>query len=642
MSYQILLATVDEIKGGVSEVHALSSTQVKNEFKEMMMECGEVAILLENLTVEKRNRFSKKHIVDHGSSVLLDLYNISQTIFSELLIYAGFSSVQIQEITQACKESLSSSEKTICNLFEANALETSLLKYPPNKSLLAYRQSAKSTADENVFDSFVSYLISEGIPSVVLEKIARLDFYQKDLLFRDLQDYRFNEIYQNFVETGSMKQVDIKYCKNKITKSLLKHFNQFPYQCLEKDGYPLVMKSEKFFDEDFLEKRSPATYFDAWGVIDTVLHVYCVTTQSNFQNQDVQAVKFGYGILNGIKKGTLKDVSDFKITAVCSTILSDEHENARIFNEQVKVLLNSKKISFLDYNALKFSPVDKEILNIISTTPEDLYNQLKGRLSIGFHSDKSPSVMLKDLENQIISSIQRLEKSIFVMGEIIKNNPTLDLIDGAIGAYAVELDQSFKLAYDASTLYCPGNGEIDEILNRVEEGLSNIRDTLVQSNSSFADSVSLAISRPAHIIKISKARKEKYIEVQKAIDNGSVTFNEQLRLTTVSHGLSIRGVHGASVRSQVLTGHYNKGSISQSLLVDTIMAQIELIVEKQQKSIHGTWSQHSCKALIKGINQANAKGFDLTQVVDVLNKTPELKEKIKNQCNVGNGSKMQM
>lgn len=77
MSYQILLATVDEIKGGVSEVQALNSIQVKNEFKEMMLECGEVAILLENLTVEKRNRFSKKHVVDHGSSVLLDLYNLS-------------------------------------------------------------------------------------------------------------------------------------------------------------------------------------------------------------------------------------------------------------------------------------------------------------------------------------------------------------------------------------------------------------------------------------------------------------------------------------------------------------------------------------------------------------------------------------
>ena len=640
MSYQILLATVDEIKGGVSEVHALSNTQVKNEFKEMMIECGEVAILLENLTVEKRNRFSKKHIVDHGSSVLLDLYNISQTIFLELLTYAEFSSAQIQEIAQACKDCLSSSDKTICNLFEANALETSLIKYPPNKHLLTYKRIAKSTGEESFLDSFVSYLISEGLPSVVLEKIARLDFYQKDLLFDDLKDYRFNEIYQNFVETGSMKDADIKYCKNKITKSLLNHFNKFPYQCLEKDGYPLVVKSEKFFNEDFLEKRSPATYFDAWGVIDTVLHVYCVTTQSNFQNQDVQAVKFGYGILNGIKKGALNNISDFKITAVCSTIISDEHENARNFNEEVETLLKSNKISLLDYNALKFAPVDKEILNIIATTPEDLYNQLKGRLSIGFHSDKSPSVILKDLENQIVSSVQRLEKSIFVMGEIIKNNPTLNLIDGAIGAYAVELDESFKLAYEASTLYCPGNREIDEILNRVEEELSNVRDTLVKSNSSFADKISLAIPRPAQIIKMSKARKEKYIEVQKAIDNGSVTSNEQLRLTTASHGVNVKGESGRAARSQVLTGYYR--SISQSLLMDAIIAQIEVIVENQKKSVNRTWAKNSCNALIKGINQASTKGFDLTQVVAMLDVYPELKDKIKNQCNIGSGNKMRI
>lgn len=639
MSYQILLATVNEIKGGILEVHALNSTQVKNEFKEMMMECGEVAILLENLTVEKRNRFSKKHVMDHGSSTLLDLYNISPTVLSELLIYAGFNPTQIKEVTQACKECMLSSNKTICNLFEANTLETSVLKYPPNKHLLTYKRLAKSTGDEN-FDSFVSYLILEGLPSVVLEKIARLDFYQIDLLGRDLQqDYMFKGIYQKFIETGSINEANIKYCKNKINKSLLQHFNQFPFQCLEKNGYPLVMMSEKFFDEDFLEKRSPATYFDAWGVSNTVLHVYCVTTQNNFQNQDIQAVKFAYGILNGIKKGALNNISDFKIKAVCSTILNDDHENARLFNEEVEKLLKNQKISLLDYNALKFSPVDKEILNIIATTPEDLYNQLKGRLSIGFHSDKSPSVMLKDLESQIISSIQRLEKSIFAIGEIIKNNPTLNCIDRAIGNYVTELNQSFKLAYDVSILYCPGNEEIDGVLNRVESGLSNIRDTLVQSNSSFIDSISLAISRPAQIIKLSRVRKEKYIEEQKSIDNDSTTSVEQLRLATASHAANLRS---PILRSHVLNGIYNKGSILQSVLVDAIMVQIEVILENQKKSSHGTWNKNSCSALIKGINQANSKGFDLTEVFNVLNKTPELKDKIKDQCNVGIESKMRI
>lgn len=396
-------------------------------------------------------------------------------------------------VTDECTEM---PNKIIRNLFEAFSLEISILKYPPNKSLLSNGHQANSADDGKVPYSITTQFIGEGPCIAFLRYIAQLDFYQHSMMEHDLQDFRFKEIYQEFTETGIMSETDTHYCKQRIDAALHEHHGQFR-QWIEKSGNPLLLIDEEPTEDCLIGGRARTVNLDAWGVSNSVLHAYCLTSQTTFGNKAAQAVMLGEGILNSIKAGKLKGISDFHITTACSTIFYKDRDNTHPLNEELKNLLGEGNITLLDYNAMKYVQVDKEILHIIVNTPEPLYNQLKGRLTFGFHSDKSVSVLLKDFETQTIMSTERLRKATSLIASLIINLETSNGKEKMIGQWLNAMDQSFGLAHSAAILHFPGNEDLQDLLDNVEANLSNARDTLVRANSPYADNISLATSRHA-------------------------------------------------------------------------------------------------------------------------------------------------
>lgn len=347
-------------------------------------------------------------------------------------------------------KNIENSMQLICNLFEACALETSMLKYPPNKSLLSHEPC-----------------------NTPLSHIAELDFYQRSLMDLDLQDPRFNNMYQEFIETGEISEQGAHYCKQRIDATLGAHWSQFPHMRIEPNNR-------------VRDGRTQFTEPDAWGVSGSVLQAYLVTTQTNCADKATQAVLLGQEILNGINSGNLKNTLDFKITTSCATNFGTWRSSTPL-NQELIEMMQQGEITPLDYNALKYAQVDEGIWRIIATTPEPLYTQLQGRLRFGFHSDKSPNILLKDIDSQASQSSTRLKMSSSLINSIVNNSNQIEENSILIDQLIRSIDQAFKFAQRAAAMYFPGDANLRELLIDVETNLSGVRDTWVPTNTDFAD-----------------------------------------------------------------------------------------------------------------------------------------------------------
>ncbi|MER3447421.1 MAG: hypothetical protein C4294_18620 [Nitrospiraceae bacterium] len=490
--FKELETVISEIESEVNPKSDFAKFEIKEYFKSLMQEAGDASILLESISLDSHQNLDNKPVLDFATNVITRIHKISPEILVNLCQYTGFSQKQIVKVKEICELKEKSTDKSICHLFESTALELSLINYPKNKELLKSKKNnlkVNEEEDENTFDSFLRYLVKIGVPSQILENLASLTVYQKFQLQDDLKiNFKLQNIYNRFVETGIINKDEIEYSKNIIYSSILKNLNSHPIQILNTNGYPVASYSDKQFTEEFFMKCSPSTVFDAWGVKDEMLLVYCMTNNHTFESQDIQIVRDAYGVLNGMSKGKLNGVKDFEMIALCNPLLGDDNEDYLMFNNQLKQMVNAGTISQLEYNSLKYAPVNKEMLNIIDNTADGLYEQIKGRISLGLHSDNSLAVKLKTKSIQVSTSISGIVRAIGTLKKISECNPTLHQIDSAFATYAKDMADGYRLAHAAFVNYSPKDLETKDLLDNAIKDLLAIKKTLISSNSRHSKS----------------------------------------------------------------------------------------------------------------------------------------------------------
>ncbi len=432
------------------------------EFKSLMHYYDRFSQEINDQPNEKHHRHLLEMDIESACKDLLNLHSRSPSAFAKFLADTEFELAQISKITKAIHKHSGNLDAMICNLFNANAMETPILKYPPNEYLLITGDQPNSRADYKKNDLFVTYLTNKLLPGMTAKQIAQLGFYQEHLLEHDLQNPRFNEIYQEAIETGEIKEAHTKYCRDVIQATLRTHHNRIEHRSTSANPSPCN--------------------FDAWGLHEMVLYVYCITPQYDFASTREKTEKAIQEIVDGIENNKLTNVSDFKITTACSTIFNSNHPIAHPLKSAADKLLKDGLTSILDYNALKFVEVDKEIIQIIATTPINLYNKLEGKMHFGFHSDKSPNIILKDLEIQIASSTDRLARAVSLAMLLMSSKSISHEGRPAFVSLIASMIQSLNLALYASKRHQLENSKLNELLFTIEADLSDIQTTLVADN----------------------------------------------------------------------------------------------------------------------------------------------------------------
>ncbi|WP_141739028.1 MULTISPECIES: hypothetical protein [Stenotrophomonas] len=408
--------------------------------------------------------FEEKNI-ESACRELLQLHNHSPSALANYLADTQLNLAQPNELTEALRNHSRNLNTLICNLFNASAMETSILKFPPNEHLITTRDLPTVLADDKTH-SLVARLTDDFLPGMIAQQIAQLGFYQEHLLEHDLLDPRFGEIYQKASETGDINEADTKYCKSAIETSLRTHHNQSP-----------------FFTKDNLASCN----FDAWGLHESVLHVYSITPQYDFTSTRIKTEKAIQEMASAIEGNKPAKISDFKITTLCSTIFNSDRRNVHPLKSSVDQLLKDGVASTLDYNALKFVEVDTEVLHIIATTPKSLYKKLQGKMYVGFHSDKSPDIILKDLETQIASSVGRLARAASLAKQLISSKSLSHEACSALGRLIASMAQSIELALAASKRHRLDNNQLNELVFVIQADLSCIQTTLIDNNHQLSN-----------------------------------------------------------------------------------------------------------------------------------------------------------
>ena len=504
-----------------------------------------------------------------------------------------------------------------------------MIHYSGNRFLLKQEKMNPDVEASNSYSSFIRYLLSERLPSVTLEMIARLDIYQSQNFEEDLQkNVELQKIYQAFCEKGEVKKSEMRLAQKIIENSILKNMNDNPLQFSRLDHqkrYALVKSMpSKSYNDAFLKNISPSRHFDAWGVKNGLLNVHAVTTLYNFESQDLQGATVVEGIINGMNSGVLEKVEDFKVNALCKALLSNpdcsiENEvEFKVFNKYTKNLLEEGKIELLEFNALKYAPVDTEILKIMVEKADAAYDQMKGKLFIGFHSDESHPLTLKDREEQLSSSIARIHKATEVLSLLGKLNPSLDQIETAFGIYATDLSTAYTQARNAYILYGAKNKKLLETLNQTQKNIASIRQSCVIAKiTAQYPQVGVFISPAQHVRMEKKAKNEQYLNEQKAISQCLPTDLQDLREKTAPNHINMTS---SSMISKVLRGDYAK--LTQSLLTDALLCKIEEIVKKDK------FHPASCHQLAIGIGLGQNKKFDLSVIYKKLQDHGLLLEKL--------------
>lgn len=636
--YNELENIITEIEKGLHDDKELLTESIKEYFKSLMMEAGDVAIMLEKISSNSPQAIDEKPVLDFATDTVLRIHKISPNALSELCSYSGLSDKQILKISETCLAKENSEDKAVCFLFESTALELSLINYPKNKELLNQTKQSNynsndTTQDENTFDAFVRYLVSNGVPSVVLEELARLSIYQKLQFPDDLKvNFKLQKIYNTFVETGKITKDEIDYSKTEIVKSILKNIQDYPIQILSANGGMPIAKFGNSYElnESFLRKRAPATYFDAWGVKDGILHVLCVTNNYTFETQDNQVIRDANGIENGIKKGELKGITGYKIIGLCNPLIGDDNDDYLAFSEQLKAMQNSNTISKNEFMSLKFSAVHKEMLKILENTSDALYDKIVGKVSLGFHSDNSPSIAIKSKEVQVSTSVAGISRAISVLKKITETNPSLHKIDTAFSIYANDLVGAYRLACATLINNPPSDNKLFEMLEQAEDDLIKINEVLIKTNSRHAQGFTIGIESSRVVKSRKNTYNQTYADQQDALLNNRISFQENLKLQTATHSVNLHEYPELSRRSLVslvLTDKYN-GPVTQSLLNDCLVYQIKDLEIRQDNSKTGNMHLGTYKQILKGFNQGFNKGFDVTLAIEAIEEYPDIKERI--------------
>lgn len=620
---QILSKTISEIEEGFYDKSILLTDEQKEIFKTSVIEADSIAAIIISMSDKSIQKHDNQIELNEVSSAVFKIYEIDQNILTELSSYTGLSQKQIKSLKNACKEKIENGNKALCNLFESTALETELISYHKNKSL--FKKSNNSNKSTEQFDSFIEYIVTAGNNSVILEQIARLSIYQKQQFQKHLEtNLKLNTIYTKYVETGKITKTDIDYSRNQIEKQILKNLRDFPIQFIqEMDGTNIVKTANKSaISDSFLKGKAPATYIDAWGVSEGNLLGYCVTDNLTFDTQFNQIIRIADGIENGLKCGALQDIQEYELRGYCSSILGDDKDLTSSLNEQINDMINTQKITKQDFMALKYSAINKELLNIINLTPDALYEKIEGKISLGFHSDNSPLISIKNKNTQVLTSTQGVTKAISILTKIAKENPSLHKMETVFSVFANNLADGYSAAYSANLI----NGstkETEDLLKEAKENLLTIQDTLFRCGTRNAQNFKFSLDDDETILRRNKIINETYAEQQLALSNNTISEQGFLKLTTAKHDVQI----SRNTANQVLSGNYN-ALVTQSLFNDCLNFKIQDVVEKANnspsKNVHGGTAKQIANALKSGLEM----GFDMDEVISNIHKHSNLAEKL--------------
>jgi hypothetical protein len=598
----------------------------KMEFKTLMIQAGDIAILLENMNEKSNISLTNKEILDFSTEKIFQLYDISISVLQNLLEFAGFEEKQISQVIKNCKNKTKAEDQTINHLFESTSQKVSLIHYSKNKNILKQNQNIQKEYD-NSFDAFIRYIIQIETPSIILEQIAKLSIYQEQQFEKDLNNFvKLKEIYQKFIDNGKIDQKDIVYAKNIIYSSMLKNLNDYPIRITNQNQVPVakIEQRKEKYHENFITSRSPGSYFDAWGVKDKKLVVYCVTNNVTYENQDIQLARNIYALSNGLKQKTLKDIENFEVIAFCRPLLSNDHKEFKNFNDEANQLVEENTITQEEYDALKFAPIDKEILKIIHNTSDHLYNEIKEHASLGFHSENIQPVRFKEQKEQVLSSIENIHKAIHALNEIRKNNKTLNLIDTAFSTYAKDLTEAYSLAHATFVLYGENNEKIKDSLKQSQQELLEIKKSLITTHSRIASQIIIAKEDDDIIIETKKIHNENYEKEQKEL-----LWNIE-QPVVAEKKLNIMKNH---VFSLILRNKSNT-MVSEALLEEVLLSKIEFIEEKQNESKSGNIHKGSYRQLKEGLLKGIQNEYNLEKIFEEIKIYPDLQELIMNDTDL--------
>lgn len=620
---KILEKVILEVKDGFYDKSYLLAETQKELFKEVIVSADNLASIVRNLSEKDSLENEESDNLNIATNSIFNLYDIDKDILIELCEYSGLNKKQVKVLLGACSDKQKTSNKAICNLFESTALETDFISYHKNKSL--FTKNSKVDSGYQQFDSFIEYLVTDGTNSLILEQIARLSIYQKQQLNSHLeQNLKLQNIYTKYVETGKISKSDIEYSKKQIEKGILKNLKENPIQVIqEMDGTIFAKTVDKSVIKDtFISGKAPATFIDAWGVSDGNLLGYCVTDNKTFDSQFNQIVRIADGIENGLSKNLLQNINTYELKGFCSSVLSEDSELTSTFNSSLNEMLASGSITKQEFMGLKYSAINKELLNIVRLTPDNLYQKLVGKISLGFHSDGSPLVSLKEKDTQVKTSTDGIFNAINVLAKIAETNPTLHKIETVFSTVANNLAEGYSLAYTANVI----NGTATELstqFDKAEESLLSISKILRRANSRNVQNFRFSTDKESVILSEYEETNSVYQEQQLAIGSDYVSDQGFLKLTTAKHDVTIT----SNMANTVLGGHYG-ALVTQSLFVDCLKFKIDEVIERAKNSPSENIHIGSTKQIIKAYKEGIEKAFDMTDVIDKLKSHQNLIDKM--------------
>lgn len=272
--------------------------------------------------------------------------------------------------------------------------------------------------------------------------------------------------------------------------------------------------------------------------------------------------------------------------------------------------------------ALKYSSVNKELLNIIKLTPEDLYKKIEGKVSLGFHSDGSPLVTLKSKHTQVMTSTDAIFNAIEVLVKITQENPTLHRVENIFADIANNVAEGYSMAYTANVL----NGTLTDCKDKFEKAEGNlikVLGALRKSNVAKAQNFSFSVDSERVIKSDYEFINETYLMQQEAILKNEVSDQGHLKLTTAKHNVNIN----PAIVNSVLSGHY-KALITQSLFNDCLNHKINEVIERADNSPSNNIHLGSTKQIIKALKEGIEKSFDMSEAVNKINSHSQLAEKM--------------
>ena len=633
IGYEGLISLIQEISAGVNLKETLLIPDVKESLRQVVAEAGNVAAFIELLKNPADQQYiDNKIIVDGAMDILKAIYVIDKQIFKEMSLYAGFSDNQVQVLNENFQKSINNDDTATKILFESHAIGNLLIQNPNIKGLL---KNNPYTDNENNLDSFIRYIVGNGLPHVQLEKIARLTIYQKQQLAKDLESNpEFKNLFEKYMEKGELSKSELHYCTNIIKDKCIFNMQETPIQITTKNGIPCARLSESIdIDSDFFEKKSPAGWPDAFGVQDGHADIYSVTVYESFQTQQSQSLNHAYALHNGIISGELDSVKTFESVGWCDSIVGDDkHKN---FNILLNELVSSKIISKDDFNAFKAHSIHTEALKQIRFNSPEKLNLLAGKHALGLYSDKNFLFKIKKDNVQYEMSFKSLQRAIKVMEKVVEKNPPLYLIGTAYSKAFSIIAYGFKCAIDSQHSQDPKFA--DEIKD-CQKSLHGIWKKLELIDSNAAKD--LMVSRePDWILDDQfKTYDELFRNHQDSLVNGTKSIHKELvdeykenSKDTKPLTINFYEYYGQSrtkTVDKVFELRYNNGNFGQPLMEHALHNQIDYINDNPATSLDRVGRERvhkaSFKFLVKGLYNAYNGGFKIESSIEKLKSNKDL------------------